>query len=127
MLPPSRPIGAWVEAIMAAQNEPIRSTPSQLSHVQAILPGSVRKIRADSDDLGAIAIALAHNGAIERAPRLFIDVTAYAAPGAIRRLDSMARQQLATLFRQGARMFMPSMARVSISCLPTSLRAGWQA
>ncbi|GBQ14017.1 hypothetical protein CFR78_00610 [Komagataeibacter rhaeticus] len=103
MLPPSRPIRAWVEAIMAAQNEPIRSTPSQLSHVQAILPGSVRKIRADSDDLGAVAIALAHNGAIERAPRLFIDVTAYAAPGAIRRLDSMARQQLATLFRQGGK------------------------
>ncbi|WP_052420885.1 glycosyltransferase [Paraburkholderia ferrariae] len=98
-----QPVEVWVDKILASLATIARRRPSQLDFVEKNLPGSVRNKRADSRDLGLVSIALANNLVFEREPLTCIDITAYAAPGSIRRLDWATRQKLLALIARGER------------------------
>jgi glycosyltransferase involved in cell wall biosynthesis len=98
-----RPIEAWVRSIVSSMATATRHKPAQLELVEKNLCGSVRDRRANSKDVALVSIALSNNLALEREPLFCIDISAYAAPGAIRRLDPSTRQKLLALIQQGNR------------------------
>lgn len=96
-----KPIDTWTGRIMEACATVASRQASQLALVEKNLPGSVRNKRADSRDLGLVSVALANNMAFEREPLICIDISAYAVPGAVRRLDQSTRQKLLAMLVHG--------------------------
>jgi glycosyltransferase involved in cell wall biosynthesis len=92
-------VAAWADRIADAVARLRSQPPSQMAAVEAALPGSVRGIRADADDIGHLAVSLIANAAIERQPACFLDLTAYV--GAGRRVDPLAKSLLIALLRRG--------------------------
>lgn len=98
-----KPAQIWAKTITDTILQLSKKKLSLLEQVEKMLPGSVRGKRANSLDLGRVSLALANNLVFEREPLIYIDITAYAAPGSIRRLSFLARKQLYALLRSGGK------------------------
>lgn len=94
-------IAAWAGRILEEVAQVQSRRRPQEEAVAAALPGSVRGERPDADDVCSVAIALAANSALEREPALFLDLTAYAASAAGRRVDPVAKAHLIALLKRG--------------------------
>jgi len=89
---------AWADRIQRAITLARSRRPFQEAAVAAKLPGSVRTVRPDAEDLASVTAALVANGALEREPGYFVDLTAYTAG---RRVDPVAKAQLVALLKRG--------------------------
>lgn len=90
-------------AVAALRSSIYRSTPNtvdrSLQDFARQLPAEVRGIRPDSDDVAQLVSSLSQNEAHTAPTRLYIDVTAFAAPNTNRRIDVACRKWLGTLLR----------------------------
>lgn len=100
--PPSTNITPWVARILHTLRTPDKELSLRV-RLERRLAGSVRGHRANSLDLGRLSIALERNMAYEREAMLCIDITAFAAPGSIRRLDPQLTTHLLSFIRHGGR------------------------
>ncbi|AHB09438.1 glycosyltransferase [Zymomonas mobilis] len=98
-----KPAQIWAKKITETITQLSKKKLSLLEQVEKMLPGSVRGKRANSLDLGRVSLSIANNLVFEREPLIYIDITAYAAPGSIRRLSLLARKQLYALLSSGGK------------------------
>jgi glycosyltransferase involved in cell wall biosynthesis len=96
-------IMAWGRRVLDAVAKVRAQRPLPEAGIAAGLPGSVRGVRPSANDVAAVAGAISTNAALSRAPAYFIDLTAYAATGASRRVDPVAKAHLIALLKQGGR------------------------
>ncbi|WP_170222012.1 glycosyltransferase [Gluconacetobacter liquefaciens] len=98
-----KPIDRWVDVILDAATQSSSRNLSLVRRVEASLPGSVRGKRATSLDLARLSVALEQNAAFERDPLICFDISVFASPGAIRRLDELVSAHLLALIGAGGR------------------------
>lgn len=102
MSPPSANIAPWIDRILRT----VDITDTELGirmRLEQRLAGSIRGHRASSLDLGQLCSALERNMAFERDTMLCFDITAYASPNSIRRLDPYLTAHLLALIRKGGK------------------------
>ncbi len=92
-----------VDRIEGALRVPRSGIATDRHALVAALPAVVRGVRPDSGDLAAFAVAMARNEAHHRSPATYCDISAFAAPGATRRLDPLSREFLQTVLHRGGR------------------------
>lgn len=91
----------WAHAILARFEAAAHATGGQLRRIGRLLPAAVRHVRPDGQDLVPLTRAIEQNLAWERPKRVFFDISAFASPGATRRLDLLTRAQLGALLQRG--------------------------
>lgn len=106
-LAPQKSAKIWVNLIMAAIEKRMRVMPSQIAYVGKNLPRSVRGVQPSSRDIGLLSIALNKNTTIERKPRIYIDITAYAGSEAVRSFDPIIKKYFFALMTQGGKDVYP--------------------
>lgn len=101
VVPPSqRAVNMWAATFMKYATSPRVYNECILRLVDSKLRRSVRGKTATSLDLARLAVALEKNSSYERSPLIAIDITAFAAPNAVRRFEPREIHQLFSLIRR---------------------------